>query len=86
MNDPTMMPRTWHQAMRFLLDELPEVGLDAEPEDWSPEFAHLVALIHDGRGMELQELEDLAIKIERLRAAVARVEKAESEEEEFETA
>jgi hypothetical protein len=73
--------------MRFLIDELPYVGADVEPEDWSPEFAKLVALIRDGRGIELQELEELEISISRLRAAVASVEKAESEfEEEFETA
>jgi hypothetical protein len=64
--------------MRFLLDELPEVGINAEPEDWSPEFAKLVALIRDGRGMELEELEDLGVKIERLRAAVASVKEMES--------
>jgi hypothetical protein len=74
-------------AMRFLLDELPYVGADAEPEDWSPEFAKLVALIREERGIGLQELEELEISISRLRAAVASVEKTENEfEEELETA
>jgi hypothetical protein len=57
--------------MRFLLDGLPEV--------WSPEFAGLVRQIAETRGLDLAELEIIAEKIERLRAAVASVEEAESE-------
>jgi hypothetical protein len=62
---------TWHHAIKFLLLHLPTIGADTEREDWPPEFADLVAMIVDGRGVDLSDLEELEINIARLRAAVA---------------
>ena len=74
---PGLPSLTWRRAMRFLIDELPYVGSEAEPADWPSEFADMVRQISAGHGVELEELEELELGISRLRAAVAVVREEE---------
>jgi hypothetical protein len=74
-------PLTWHRAMRFLLDAIPEVGVEIEREDWPPEFAELVRQISEARGLDFDELFELELRIKHLRAAVASVEDDEADAE-----
>jgi hypothetical protein len=74
---PGLPPLNWHRAMRFLIDELPYVGADAGPADWPSEFADMVRQISVGRGVELEELEELELSISRSRAAAAVVKEEE---------
>src|SRR5205807_34615 len=71
------IPMDCHTAMRFLNCGMPD-GAEAHT-DWSPEYTAIVTAIHnnEGRSIDADELDDLIVYLQQLRAAVAKLEAEE---------